>query len=82
MRRLASTALVLALAVGAATLVLRGDGDQAIARERSRALVDAIPGAQWVEIPHAGHTCTLEQPDAVTRALTTFLDSTAGPSLR
>jgi len=51
------------------TLVLRGTEDQAIARERSMALVEAIEGATWVEIEGAGHTSTLEQPEAVTRAL-------------
>ena len=33
-------------------------------------LAAAIPGAQQVVIPDCGHLSTLEQPDAVTRALT------------
>ena len=28
---------------------------------------------RWVEIPHAGHTSTVEEPAAVTAALSTFL---------
>lgn len=57
------------------TMVLRGTGDAAISRERALALVDAIAGARWVEIEGAGHTSTLERPDAVTEALRSFLDS-------
>ncbi len=56
------------------TLVLRGTEDQAIARERSYALVEAIEGAQWVEVEGAGHTSTLEQPEAVTQALLDHLE--------
>ncbi len=59
------------------TLVLRGTGDNAIARERSRLLVDGIEGARWVEIEGAGHTSTLEAPDAVTDALEAFIRSVA-----
>jgi 3-oxoadipate enol-lactonase len=57
------------------TLVVRGTEDAAIARERARAVADAIPGAEWVEVEGAGHTSTLEQPEAVTAALERFLDA-------
>jgi len=56
-------------AIRCPTLVLRGTEDKAIARERAYAVVEAIEGATWVEVPGAGHTSTLEQPEAVTAAL-------------
>ncbi len=55
------------------TLVLRGTEDTAIARERAYALVDGIAGATWVEVEGAGHTSTMEQPEAVTAALSEHL---------
>lgn len=55
------------------TLVIRAREDAAIALERSRLLVDGIAGAQWLELPRGGHSCTLEDPEAVNEALTTFL---------
>ena len=56
------------------TSVLWGTEDRAIARERAEQLVAAIPDAVWVELADAGHTSTLEQPEAVTRALREHLD--------
>ena len=38
-------------------------------------LAAAIPGARCVEIPAAGYLAPLEQPLAVGRALTEFLES-------
>lgn len=55
------------------TMVLRGTADNAIARERAYKLVDGIAGAKWVEVPGAGHTSTLETPEAVNAELTAFL---------
>lgn len=57
------------------TLVLRGTEDQAIARERALGLVEGIDGASWVEVPGAGHTSTLEQPEAVNAALQAHLQA-------
>jgi 3-oxoadipate enol-lactonase len=54
-------------------MVLRGTEDMAIARERSLRLAE-LTKARWVEIPGAGHTSSLEQPEAVTRALQDFLE--------
>ena len=59
------------------TLVARGVEDAAISRERSRLLADGIAGARWVEFDAAGHTSTLEQPEAVTAAIAAFLEETA-----
>ena len=40
-----------------------------------QALADGIPGARFVAIPAAGHLAPLEQPLAVNRALSDFLDA-------
>ena len=38
-----------------------------------RGIADKIPGAEFVEIPQAGHTTTLENPEAVNAALVDFI---------
>ncbi|NCG19445.1 MAG: alpha/beta fold hydrolase [Rhodobacterales bacterium] len=55
------------------TQVVHGDEDVAIARTRAQATCDAIPGAKWVTIPRAGHTSSIENSDAVTEALRSFI---------
>ena len=55
------------------TLVLHGAEDAAIVPPRARAMADAIPGARWVDIPRAGHTSSVEEPDAVSQAIEHFL---------
>lgn len=55
------------------TLVIVGEHDRATPPEKARAIATAIPGARLVVIPEAGHTSTLEAPDAVTTALEDFL---------
>jgi hypothetical protein len=47
---------------------------RALSSRRGR-LAAAIPGARCVEIPAAGYLAPLEQPLAVGRALTEFLES-------
>ncbi len=61
--------------ITARTMVLRGEEDIAIAESRARALADGIAGATYVNIPAAGHTSTIEQPELVTAALRAFLES-------
>ena len=51
------------------TLVISGVEDVAIAPARSRRMQEQIPGARLVSIPRAGHTSTLEEPEAVNAAL-------------
>lgn len=63
-------------AIRCPVLVLRGTGDRAISRERARKTLAHVPHAQWVEIEGAGHTSTLEKPEAVTAALLQFLEAT------
>jgi pimeloyl-ACP methyl ester carboxylesterase len=55
-------------------LVLRGDEDRAIGLDRALALHRGIAGAELVRLPTGGHTVTLEEPEAVNRALGAFLD--------
>jgi pimeloyl-ACP methyl ester carboxylesterase len=55
------------------TLVIVGDGDQLTPPERAAEIVEGIGGARLVTIPGCGHLSTLEEPLAVTQALTGFL---------
>lgn len=56
------------------TLVLHGEDDRAISLERAQRTAQAIPRSRFVVLPRAGHTSTVEEPEAVTRELATFLD--------
>jgi 3-oxoadipate enol-lactonase len=55
-------------------LVVAGEDDKIAPPDEMRALAAAIPGAQFVAIPAAGHLAPLEQPLATSRALADFLD--------
>ena len=55
------------------TLVLSGDEDKAISRERMEALHRGITGSTFQTIPMAGHTMTIENAPAVNSALADFL---------
>jgi pimeloyl-ACP methyl ester carboxylesterase len=54
------------------TLVLSGEEDVAVTPERSRRTAEAIRGARFQAIPRAGHSSSLENPEAVTDALRGF----------
>jgi pimeloyl-ACP methyl ester carboxylesterase len=56
-------------AIACPTLVLVGDEDRITPPDRAHEMAAAIPGAQLVVIPGAGHLSTLEQPEAVAAAL-------------
>src|SRR5580700_9783437 len=60
-------------AIRCPTLVLVGDGDQATPPELSHEIAAGIPGSRLVVIPDSGHLSTLEQPEAVTRALVEWM---------
>jgi pimeloyl-ACP methyl ester carboxylesterase len=60
-------------AVSVATLVLVGDSDPLTPPDRSEEMAAAIPGARLVVIPQCGHVATLEQPEAVNRALVEWI---------
>ncbi len=51
------------------TAVISGEEDHAVRPERSRKLQQAIPGATFVPIPRAGHSSSLEEPEAINAAL-------------
>ena len=55
------------------TLVICGKEDQITPAAEMQTLAQAIPGAQFVEIPGAGHMSPMENPDAVNGAITRFL---------
>jgi pimeloyl-ACP methyl ester carboxylesterase len=57
------------------TLVVVGDQDALTPPSDARAMAEAIPGAQLVTIPEAGHLTPMEQPKAVGRALSEFFGS-------
>ncbi len=67
--------------ISAPTLVLRGEEDAAIKLEDTLRMRDRIHGAMFAAIPKAGHSCTVEQPEAVNAALETFLDEIRGYAL-
>ena len=58
------------------TLVLVGDGDLQTPPELSQEIVDSIHSAKLVVVPDCGHLSTLEQPEAVNKALLDWLDWT------
>jgi pimeloyl-ACP methyl ester carboxylesterase len=55
------------------TLVVVGAEDAISPPAEMRAIAAAIPNAQFVEIPNAGHMTTLENPPAVNDALSHFI---------
>lgn len=57
------------------TLVIAGSDDPITTPADCQELAEAIPGAQFVEIPGAGHLSNLDNPDAFNQALGEFLDS-------
>ena len=57
------------VAIACPTLVLVGEGDRLIPLEYSQELSGGIAGARLIVTPDCGHLSTLEQPEAVNRAL-------------
>jgi pimeloyl-ACP methyl ester carboxylesterase len=62
-------------AIRCPTLVVVGADDALTPPERAAEIAAGIPGARQVVVPDCGHLSTLEQPQAVTRALTEFLSA-------
>ena len=60
-------------AIRVPTLLLWGDADGITTRAHQDEMLAAIPGAALEILPGAGHLSTLEQPEAVTAALTRWL---------
>ncbi len=59
--------------IKAPTLVIVGEDDVATVPAKAERIQTAIAGARLVRIPRAGHTSTVEEPEAVTRAIEEFL---------
>jgi len=55
------------------TLVVVGEEDVATVPAKSERIAQLIAGAELVRIPGAGHSSSVEQPEAVTAALAGFL---------
>ena len=60
--------------IGCPTLVLVGESDQITPPDRAQEMAHAIADARLIAIPDSGHLSTLEQPAAVTAALTAWLE--------
>ena len=71
-----STPLLPSLAVP--TLVIHGEEDQLIPVSEAQAMQRAIPGAELVIVPGAGHLPNLEQPDVFNDAVREFLEQFYG----
>lgn len=56
-------------AVETPALVLLGRRDRLIVNRLTRAVVEHVPGARLLELPHAGHMLPFERPDEVTAAI-------------
>jgi pimeloyl-ACP methyl ester carboxylesterase len=61
--------------IKAPALVVHGAEDQIVPLDEARAMAEAIPGAQFVVIPQAGHLLNLEQPEVYNQVLIDFLGS-------
>ena len=61
--------------VAAPTLIIWGDDDQVVPAECGERYRDAIPGARLETIAGAGHAVDHEQPGALARAITSFVQS-------
>jgi pimeloyl-ACP methyl ester carboxylesterase len=62
-------------AISVPTLILVGDSDTFTPPDRSKEMAAAIPGARLVLVSECGHASTIEQPDAVNRALVEWITS-------
>ena len=63
-------------AVRVPTLVLCGAGDAVTPLADHEAIAARVAGARLVVVPDSGHLSTIEQPAAVTAALSTWLAET------
>jgi 3-oxoadipate enol-lactonase len=60
------------------TLIIVGDQDVATVPAEAEKMHAGIPNSKLVIIPGAGHTSTIEEPEAVTAAFEDFLNNLAG----
>ena len=62
-------------AIRCPTLMLVGEQDEGTPPELAREIAAAIPGARLVIVPDSGHLSTIEQPQAVTKALVEWMQA-------
>jgi pimeloyl-ACP methyl ester carboxylesterase len=55
------------------TLVIVGEHDVISTAQEMRTIADAMPNAQFIAVPLAGHMAPMENPDVVNAALAEFL---------
>jgi pimeloyl-ACP methyl ester carboxylesterase len=60
-------------AIACKTLVLVGEGDEATPPDLAREIASGISGSRLALIPGSGHLSTLEEPDAVNKALAEWM---------
>ena len=60
------------------TLVIAGEEDALTPPPEMQEMAAAIPGAQFVSIPEAGHMAPLEAPSEVDLVIQRFLEAPAG----
>jgi rifampin ADP-ribosylating transferase len=64
--------------VTAPTLVVSGGRDDLLGRDQTAALVAAIPGAEWIEYPDAGHLVLEEEPATLAADVRSFVTTLPG----
>lgn len=64
--------------VAGPVLIVVGDGEMPVLRQQADSMARAIPGAELVVIPGAGHVVNMEQPARFTRVLLDWLRSRRG----
>lgn len=64
--------------ISAPTLIIVGDEDVATVPAKSERMHAAIRDSELLVIPRAGHSSSIEEPEAVTRAIEDFLRSLRG----
>lgn len=61
--------------INAPALVVHGEQDAAISMDRAQQLTDGLPNlVEFVKLPDAGHSATVEDPEGVNLAVQRFLD--------
>jgi pimeloyl-ACP methyl ester carboxylesterase len=68
-------------AVDVPVLVIAGGRDGFTPPDRSRAMAEAIPGAELVVIEEGSHTAPIERPERVTDAVSGFLSRVEGAEI-
>lgn len=58
--------------LAAPALVMVGDEDALATEDEARAMTEALPNAELLVIPRAGHLCAVEQPDLFNQAVAEF----------